>query len=334
MTDNILEIRNLVVKFPLYIGTIYAVNDVDLDIPRGSIMALVGESGCGKSTIASSLLRMVSNPGVIDPGSHIYFEGKDVLAMKERDVRRYRWSDVSMVFQAAQSCLNPAYTIGQQIVETYREHGDTRSEETLLQEGKQYLTYVRLDGDRMLNSYPHELSGGMKQRVMIAFSLLLKPKVIILDEPTTALDVITQDYIFDILQRIHDEMGVTMILLTHDIAVVAKVATRMAVMYAGKVIEQGDIFDIFTNPAHEYTRQLIGSAPSLLDDVNDRRSITGSPPDLLRLPKGCYFSPRCSMCQQRCLDERPEPIDIGDGRSVACFRWQEVMAKGGVGNDR
>lgn len=326
---NIIEIRDLVVKFPLYIGTIYAVNKVDLDIPRGSIMALVGESGCGKSTIASALLNMVSNPGVIDKGSHIWYDGKDVLAMDSREVRKYRWSEVAMVFQAAQSCLNPAYTIGDQIIETYREHGDDRSRDTLLEEAKTYLAYVRLDGDRVLNAYPHELSGGMKQRVMIAFSLLLKPKVIILDEPTTALDVITQDYIFDILQRIHDELDVTMILLTHDIAVVAKVATRMAVMYAGKVIEQGNIFDIFSRPAHEYTRQLIASAPSLLDDVNDRRSITGTPPDLLKLPEGCYFSPRCEMCTERCLKERPLPEEIGNERAVSCFRWREVMEKGG-----
>ena len=332
MSENILEIRNLVVKFPLYIGTIYAVNNVDLNIKRGSITALVGESGCGKSTIASSLLKMVSNPGVIDSNSHIYFNGKDVLQMSDKEILQYRWASVSMVFQAAQSCLNPAYTIGDQIVETYREHGDKRSEEVLREEGKKYLSYVRLDGDRILNSYPHELSGGMKQRVMIAFALLLEPELIILDEPTTALDVITQDYIFDILQKIHDEFGVTMILLTHDIAVVAKVATHMAVMYAGKVIEEGEIFEIFNNPAHEYTRQLIASAPSLLDDVNDRRSITGTPPDLLKLPKGCYFSPRCDMCEQRCLDERPVHEQISPTRSVSCFRWREVMAKGGVNN--
>ena len=153
MSENILEIRNLVVKFPLYIGTIYAVNNVDLNIKRGSITALVGESGCGKSTIASSLLKMVSNPGVIDRNSHIYFNGKDVLQMSDKEILQYRWASVSMVFQAAQSCLNPAYTIGDQIVETYREHGDKRSEEVLREEGKKYLSYVRLDGDRILNSY-------------------------------------------------------------------------------------------------------------------------------------------------------------------------------------
>lgn len=333
MSDNVLEIRNLVVKFPLYIGTIYAVNSVDLDIPRGSIMALVGESGCGKSTIASAMLNMVSNPGIIDPCSRVLYNGKDILKMDQKEIRQYRWREVSVVFQAAQSCLNPVYTIGEQIIETYREHGDDRATDALLEEAKQYLAYVRLEGDRILSCYPHELSGGMKQRVMIAFALLLKPKVVILDEPTTALDVITQDYIFDILQQIHKDLGVTLILLTHDIAVVAKVATRMAVMYAGKVIEEGNIFDIFKSPAHEYTRQLINSAPSLLDDVNERRSITGSPPDLLKLPKGCYFSPRCTMCIDKCFVEPPPHIDIGNERSVSCFCWREVMAKDGASNE-
>ncbi len=332
MSDNIIELRDLVVKFPLYIGTIYAVNKVNLDIPRGSITALVGESGSGKSTIASAMLSMVSNPGIIDPNSHIYFNGEDVLKYNKEQLRQYRWSKVSMVFQAAQSCLNPVYTIGQQIIETYRAHGDTRSEEALLKEASQYLDYVRLDAPRVLKCYPHELSGGMKQRVMIAFALLLKPDVMILDEPTTALDVITQDYIFEILESIHRDYGLTMILLTHDIAVVAKVATRMAVMYAGTVIEEGNIYDIFSNPAHEYTRQLISSAPSLMDNLDERRSITGSPPDLLRLPQGCYFSPRCEMCTEKCLKERPPKVGFGDNRQVACWRWQEILAKGAVRN--
>lgn len=326
--DNIFEIRNLTVKFPLYIGTIYAVNHVDLDIQRGSITAIVGESGSGKSTIASALLNMVTNPGVIDQESHVYFNGEDVLRMSKAALNKYRWNNVSMVFQAAQSCMNPVYTIGQQMIETYREHGDKRSDETLLKEAGEYLGYVHLDAKRVLHSYPHELSGGMKQWVMIAFSLLLKPELIILDEPTTALDVITQDHIFEILKNIHDNFGVTLVLLTHDIAVVAKVATHMAIMYAGTVVEQGEIFDVFDAPAHQYTRQLIASAPSLLDDVQDRRSITGSPPDLLRLPKGCYFSPRCDMCTQQCLTTRPETVTFGNGRSVACFRWKEVLEKG------
>lgn len=332
MSENIIEIRNLVVKFPLYMGTIYAVNDVSLDIKRGSITALVGESGSGKSTIASAMLAMVSNPGIIDPSSRIIFDGQEVLSRSREELRQYRWRDVSMVFQAAQSCLNPVHTVGDQIIETYRAHGDKRSDKALIEEANVYMEYMRLDGDRVMHSYPHELSGGMKQRVMIAFAMLLKPKVIILDEPTTALDVITQDSIFTILQKINEDFGITLILLTHDIAVVAKVATNMAVMYAGTVVEEGNVFDMFYHPAHEYMRQLIASAPSLMDNLENRKSITGSPPDLLKLPKGCYFSPRCALCDENCLKNRPKTEVIGDGRAVACFKWREILGnsqKGG-----
>lgn len=334
MSESIIEIRDLVVKFPLYRGTIYAVNNVSLNIERGSITALVGESGSGKSTIASAMLAMVSNPGVIDPASRILFDGQDVLSLNKEDLRQYRWRDVSMVFQAAQSCLNPVYTIGEQILETYRAHGDKRSDRALMEEANVYMEYMRLDGERVMRSYPHELSGGMKQRVMIAFAMLLKPKVIILDEPTTALDVITQDSIFTILQKINEDFGITLILLTHDIAVVAKVATHMAVMYAGTVVEEGDVFDMFYHPMHEYTRQLIASAPSLMDDLENRHSITGSPPDLLKLPEGCYFSPRCARCDENCLKNRPQTEIVGEGRAVACFKWQEILKESKKGGER
>lgn len=326
--DNIIEIRNLVVRFPLHMGTIYAVNHVDLDIPRGSITALVGESGSGKSTIAAALLSMVSNPGIIDTCSSVLFNGENILKYKKEKLRQYKWKNVSMVFQAAQSCLNPVYNIGNQIIETYRDHGDKRSDTELFQEASQYLEQVRLEPDRIFKSYPHELSGGMKQRVMLAFALLLKPEVIILDEPTTALDVITQDFIFEILQQIHDDFKITFILLTHDIAVVAKFATRMGVMYAGTMVEVGDIFDIFTNPMHEYTHQLIDSAPSLMDDLQERHAITGSPPDLLRLPKGCYFSPRCEFSEPRCLEKQPEMVNMGNDHLVRCFRRMKNQERG------
>ncbi|NLB39537.1 MAG: ABC transporter ATP-binding protein [Clostridiales bacterium] len=336
MSDNILEIRDLIVKFPLFGGTIYAVNNVSFDVPRGTFMAIVGESGSGKSTIASAMLNIVSNPGIIDPNSKIFYEGKNILKYNKEEIQRYRWGDVSMVFQAAQSCLNPVYNIGQQVIETYRAHGDKRSDKVLLEEANQYMDYMKLDGDRVMKSFPHQLSGGMKQRVMIAFSLLLKPKATIQDEPTTARDEITQDYIFEILKSVHEKLGVTMILLTHDIAVVSKVAERMVVMYAGTVVEQGDIFSVFRRPAHEYTRQLIASAPSLTDDLEDRRSITGSPPDLLKLPDGCYFAPRCELCSGICMVDQPPATEFGDGRVVCCYRWEDVLAlqKGGAADEQ
>lgn len=321
--DSIIEIRDLHVEFPLRIGTICAVNGVDLAIQRNAITALVGESGSGKSTIASAMLNLVANPGVIS-GGEILFEGRDVLKLKNEELRHFRWRDVSLVFQAAQNCLNPILSIGDQIIETFRAHGDGRSDKDLLCEAAEYLRYLRLEPDRVLRCYPHELSGGMKQRVMIAFALLLKPKVLILDEPTTALDVITQDYIFDILVNIHKEFGLTMLLLTHDIAIVSRVADYVGVMYAGRLVEMADVITIFKRSVHPYTRQLVAAAPSLIDNLDDRRSITGSPPDLLNLPAGCAFGPRCE-CHAACCAEPPPMVDVGNGHLVRCFRAGDRM---------
>lgn len=316
--NSIIEIKGLFVDFPLRIGTIRAVNNVDLAIPRNAITALVGESGSGKTTVALAMLNLVANPGVIRGGS-IEFEGRDVLKLKNEALRQYRWKDVSLVFQAAQNCLNPIMTIGDQIIETFRAHGDPRPDKDLLREAAEYLQYVRLEPDRALRCYPHELSGGMKQRVMIVFALLLKPKVLILDEPTTALDVITQDYIFDILVNIHKELDLTMLLLTHDIAIVSRVADYVGVMYAGSLVEIADVFTIFKRSVHPYTRQLVAAAPSLIDKLEDRRSITGSPPDLLALPRGCVFGPRCECCKSGCT-EPPPMVDLGNGHQARCFQ--------------
>jgi peptide/nickel transport system ATP-binding protein len=321
--DNIIQIRGLCVDFPLSIGTIRALNGVDLDIPRGAITALVGESGSGKSTIASAMLNLVSNPGVIRSGS-IMFEGQDVLQLKKEALRQYRWQGVSLVFQAAQNCLNPILTIGDQIIETYVAHGDSRPPKELLSEAAELLKYVRLEPGRVLRCFPHELSGGMKQRVMIVFALLLKPKVLILDEPTTALDVITQDYIFDILVNVHKELGLTMMLLTHDIAIVSKVADYVGVMYAGRLVEFADVFTVFKRSVHPYTEQLVAATPSLIDSLEGRRSINGSPPDLLRLPAGCTFGPRCESHTDKCNEPQPL-ITFGENHLVRCCRARELQ---------
>ena len=291
---------------------------MDLALPRHAITALVGESGSGKSTLASALLALVANPGVIRGGA-VLFEGRDVLKLKSEDLRQFRWRDVSLVFQAAQNCLNPIFSVGDQIIETYRAHGDQRPERSLLAEAAEYLRYLRLEPDRVLRCYPHEMSGGMKQRVIIAFALLLKPKLLVLDEPTTALDVITQDYIFDILVNLHKEFGLTMLLLTHDIAIVSKVADYVGVMYAGRLVEMADVYTMFKRSVHPYTRQLVAAAPSLIDNLDDRRAITGSPPDLLDLPPGCAFAPRCDCLAGRC-DDPPPMVDLGQGHLVRCFR--------------
>lgn len=319
MSNNIAQIRDLSVEFALPNGTIHAVNHLDFDIRENTITALVGESGSGKSTMASTLLNMVSSPGEITSGSVMY-KGNDILKYDKHATRKYRWKEVSMVFQAAQNALNPVMTIKDQITETVYAHESGETDETIIKRASVLLDYVRLDPSRVLGCYPHELSGGMKQRVMIAFALLLKPSILILDEPTTALDVITQDYIFDILADIQREMKLTMLLLTHDIAVVAKVAQFVGVMYAGNLVEMGTAHTIFKESSHEYTRQLIEAAPSLIGEIKERRGIVGSPPNLIDIPKGCAFAPRCTLIGDNCTIDRPKTIDLGNDHLVQCLR--------------
>ncbi|MBP1916719.1 peptide/nickel transport system ATP-binding protein [Lederbergia galactosidilyticus] len=315
--EPIIEFEHVDVSFPMRAGTVQAVRDVSLRIPRGKITALVGESGSGKSTLASTLLRMVSAPGIISADS-IEVDGQDVMKMSEKKLRNYRWSQVSMVFQAAQNSLNPVVTIGEQFIETYRAHQKEAKKVEIEKRAIELLEYVKLEPKRILRSFPHELSGGMKQRVMIAFSLLLEPKIVILDEPTTALDVITQDYIFSILEKINKELGVTLLLLSHDIAVVAKVADYLGVMYAGKVVEFNDIHTIFEAPKHPYTIGLLQAVPSLIHDLEEIKPIPGASPNLLELPKGCPFHPRCEHVMSQCKTVEPELLRLQAGYRPAC----------------
>ncbi|NLO82072.1 MAG: ABC transporter ATP-binding protein [Clostridiales bacterium] len=315
--ENLFEIRDLTVDFPLRTGTVRAVNHVDLDIPKGKVLALVGESGSGKSTLATAIIRLVPIPGKILSGQILY-KGKDVLKMSNEELNRYRWEEVSMVFQAAQNSLNPVMTVKEHFLETAQIHSDQYDEEETIKKVVKLLEYVRLEANRVLRSYPHELSGGMKQRVLIALSMLLDPQMIILDEPTTALDVITQDYIFNILKQIHEELGITMLLLTHDIAVVAKVAQLMGVMYAGHLVEIGEVREMFRNAVHPYTRQLLRAAPSLLDELRERNPIMGGPPDPYNMPEGCPFHPRCSDGDPKCSKQKPRMIEVAPGHKVMC----------------
>jgi peptide/nickel transport system ATP-binding protein len=327
MSENIIEVRGLTVDFPLRRGTGRAVNNVDFDIPKGKITAVVGESGSGKSTLASAILRVVSSPGLISAGSVIY-KGKDVLQYSKEELQKYRWEEVSMVFQAAQNALNPVMTVKEQIIETVQAHTKEMTEEDILTKASKLLEYVRLEPKRVLGSYPHELSGGMKQRVMIAFALLMDPELVILDEPTTALDVITQDYIFDILAQIHKDLGITMMLNTHDIGVVAKVADRIGVMYAGHIVEVGDIYTIFENSDHPYTTGLMNAAPSLIEELKDKDPIKGSPPDIFNLPTGCPFNPRCNDARDICFKEKPTSVRRGDDHIVSCHKYCNPKAYG------
>lgn len=317
MKQNIVEIRDLTVQFKKPRGTLKAANNVDFDLRDGCVTALVGESGSGKSTLAFTLLNIVNTSGKILNGEVLY-KGKDLLKLKGEELRKFRWKDISMIFQSAQSSLNPLMTVQQHFWETYLVHNPKAKEEDVIPRFKQLLSDTRLDPERVLKLYPHELSGGMKQRVMIAFSMLLEPRVIILDEPTTALDVITQDYIFSILDNIHKKTNITMLLLTHDIGVVAKVADRIAVMYAGRIVEVGDIFTVFEDTAHPYSHGLITSAPSLLDKSEVKEPISGTPPDLVELPRGCAFHPRCKYSTDVCEKEVPPLVEVSEDHLAAC----------------
>lgn len=322
--DTIIRVKDLSLQFPLRYGTVKALRNVSIDIPRGKVTALVGESGSGKTTLATALMKLVSFPGEI-PNGEIWYEGQDVLKMTDQQLHKYRWEEIAMVFQAAQSALNPVMRVRDIIIETYLAHKPKTPEKVIIERITKLLEFVRLEPERVLNSFPHELSGGMKQRVMIAFSVLLDPKFLILDEPTTALDVITQDYIFEILAQLRKEMDITMLLLTHDISVVAKVSDRIAVMYAGKIVEEGDIVKVFSERSHPYTRQLIGSVPSIAEDTPSQIEATSAPLDLFNLPKGCAFIDRCPFAKPVCRDVDPQPHVLSEDHKVFCHIYNNAQ---------
>lgn len=324
MSGKILQLKNITVEFKLRNGVLKAVDNASIDVYEGEILGIVGESGSGKSTLASTILNIVSTPGRISSGEVIY-RGVDVLKMSDEELRCYRWQNVSMVFQAAQNSMNPVLKIKEQILETVFAHKDI-SEREVMDKARKLLEYVRLDAEQVLNSYPHQLSGGMKQRTIIAMSLLLDPDIIILDEPTTALDVITQAYIMDILKTIHRDLGITMIFLTHDVSIIGKVADRIAVMYASNVVEIGSVEDAFYRSKHPYTNGLIHAAPSLIDDITCRRAIPGMPPNMMALPSGCRFNPRCSLCGKKMCTgmTQGELKEVTPGHFTTCVEWERI----------
>ncbi len=323
--------KNILVKFEqvsidyeMKKQSLQAVRDFSLEIEKGKITAIVGESGSGKTTAVSALLQAISTPGRVTAGKVWFCDGKekiDVTALKGEELRSFRWEKVSMVFQASQSTLNPLMTVYDQFYETAYYHGAIQSREEFEQRLRMLLDLVKLDANRVLRVYPHQMSGGMKQRVMIAFALLLDPKLVILDEPTTALDVITQKYIFNQLIEINRKLGTTFILLTHDIGIVAKAADNVAVMYAGSIMEYGDVYRVFGKQRHPYTHGLIQATPSILRSAGEIRPIPGSPPDIRNLPEGCPFHPRCSQCTQRCREELPAVRVLEDGTCIRCHLY-------------
>ncbi len=334
--DPILEIRNLSIDFKTPRGNLRAVDHVSFDVYRGEIIGLIGESGSGKTTIVSGILRSVRAPGRIAEGEIIYHKKDgttvDLLKLTDEEFNKYRWTNLTTVFQAAQNVLNPTLRIIDHFVETAIAHDSGMKKDEIVERARELLKKVRLE-ERVLNSYPHQLSGGMKQRVVIALSLLLDPEILFLDEPTTALDVITQWYIIDILRKIHDESGVTMMFCTHDVSIIGSVVDRIGVMYSGQLVEIGDVGDVFLKSTHPYSYGLMKAVPSLHDDISNRRAIPGYPPNLLELSEGCRFAPRCFLKEEGICDgltgNLDELVSTGEhGQRSLCCKWKEVKTRG------
>lgn len=317
-TDIACSIRNLTVAYRVERRDYPAVKDVDLDIPSGEVTAVIGESGSGKTTLAMAMLNAVQPPGRIVAGSVVYATTGDVLQMSGKRLRRLRGNAVSMVFQTSQNSLNPLKRIGSQVMDLARSHG--HNPRATLCEAKDLCGRMSLDADRVLTSYQHELSGGMRQRVGIMLALVLQPDVVLLDEPTTALDVLSQSEVLQILRDLQRERRFTALLITHDMGVVAELADRVAVMYAGRIVERGRTPDVLTHPQHPYTRALIQSIPRLTGDLSQAVPLPGLPPSLTTIPvKGCVFRERCAFRMPVCDTEQPPLESVGPDHDAACY---------------
>jgi len=319
VSEVLLEVRNLCTYFYTVKGIVRAVDDVSFSLRRGEVLGLAGESGCGKSTTAYSIIRLVPPPGRIVKGE-IFFEGRDILRMSSEEFRtKIRWKKISMIFQGAMNALNPVYKIGDQIAEVLVLHENLTKREAY-EKARELLKTVGIDPSR-INSYPHELSGGMKQRVMIAMALALNPPLVIADEPTTALDVVVQAQIMNLLKRLQREHGTSIILITHDLSLIAEIANKVAIMYAGKIVELGYSEQIYYNPYHPYTKGLLASIPRIRGEISKLEWIPGVPPDLRNPPPGCRFHPRCKYRFDLCSREEPPMVEVEREHYVACWLY-------------
>lgn len=327
--DAVLSVRDVAIEYKAERGMVKAVRGVDFDIFPGESLSLIGESGSGKTTLGLGLIRLLVKTARITRGQIIYRQdgvGHDVLSWDEKEMRQFRWQGCAMVFQSALSAFNPVLRIRDQMYDTVRAHRPTSFAETM-KLASELLLRVHLEPDRVLRSYPHELSGGMRQRVLIAMSLLLNPPLIILDEPTTALDILTQRTIIDLLRALQNDLHFAMMFISHDLSLAAELADHVATMYAGRIVEYGTVKQIFYEPRHPYTLGLIKAVPTVTGAFQDLSSISGSPPDLIDLPSGCKFHLRCPFMTERCRHEEPELTHIGPEHAAACFYWQEVEQK-------
>ena len=312
---NILEVKNLNMSYKTIDGMVEAVKNISFSVKEGESFGLVGESGCGKTSVAMSLLQLQADNGEITSGE-IIFNGKDIVGLNESELREIRWSGISIVFQGAMNSWNPVVKIGEQIREAMREHYPNKTKEENSKKIIELFNIVGLD-QSIMDRFPHELSGGMKQRAVIALALSCDPKLIIADEPTTALDVVIQDQILNEIRKVQEVLGLSLIYISHDIAVIAEMTDNMAVMYAGRIVERGPTKEIFANPKHAYTKSLLESTPSVVGDKVKLNSLEGEPPSLINKEKGCSFAPRCPYREDSCnpsLDM--ELVEIGTDHYV------------------
>ena len=336
---HLLVVEDLRVEFRTRHGVVRAVNDLSYHLDERETLAILGESGSGKSVSAQAIMGIIDSPPGFITAGRILYRGRDLLALPEPERRKIRGAKIAMVFQDALTALNPVFPVGWQIAEMFRVHAGA-SKQAARQKAIELMDRVKIPSARQrVDDYPHQFSGGMRQRVMIAMALTMDPDVLIADEPTTALDVTVQAQIMLLLDELQDQTGMGLILITHDLGVVADVADRVAVMYAGKIVETGDIWSVYANPAHPYTEGLMSSIPRTDDKGTQLRPIVGSPPDLAHIPPGCPFHPRCAYRRDNCMVDEPPlyPVDVtpvgggavipSTGRGSACHYWPEVVGE-------
>lgn len=327
--EALLNVENLRVRFDTYAGAVHAVRGVSFSLNKGEVLAIVGESGCGKTVTSKAIMHLLDRTsGVVESGSRIELMGKDMVTLSRRELNKMRGKDISMIFQDSMTSLNPTMTVGKQITENILTHEKVTKGEAW-QRAKSLLELVEIpDPESRLKCYPHQLSGGMRQRVMIAIALACNPQLLIADEPTTALDVTIQAQLLDLLGRIREKTGMSVILVTHDLGVVASFAERVQVMYAGEIVEWGTVQDIFKNPKHPYTWALLSSIPGRAgESKSELYALRGTPPDLRRQIQGCPFADRCQYCMPVCRQAHPQEREIQPGHSAACWLLHEMAPK-------
>lgn len=324
MEKNLLEIKNLKVVYSTNESLVEAVNGINLNVRRGQAVGLIGETGAGKTTTALSVLNLIPNPPGKILAGEIFFDGENLLKKSQKEMRKVRGNKISMIFQDPMTALNPVMTVGKQIAEVLRlHHKITRSEASV--RAQQMLETVGIPAQRFAD-YPHQFSGGMKQRVVIAISLACNPELLIADEPTTALDVTIQEQVLDLMEKLQKEFNTSLLLITHDLGVVAEICEVVAIMYAGEIVEYGTLKQVYNETAHPYTVGLFGSIPKVNERMRRLQPITGVMPNPANLPKGCGFADRCPDKMEKCLLQRPPIIDRGDGHLVMCYKYLDEGA--------